>query len=90
MPLVDMMLFETNQTIESFERSRNQKISRVVLIGGLANMPGLAQYMKQRIAREVLIGNIFARLIYPQELVPLVQPLSNILAIATGCAMRET
>ncbi len=90
MPLVDMMIFETNQTIESFERSRNQKIGRVVLIGGLANMPGLAQYMKQRIARDVLIGNIFARLIYPQELVPLVQPLSNVLAIAVGCAMRET
>lgn len=90
MPLVDMMVFEANQTIESFEHSKNQRIGRVVLIGGMANMPGLAQYIKQRIPRDVLIGNIFARLLYPPELTPLVQPLSNALAIAVGCAMRET
>lgn len=97
MPLVDMMVFEANQTIESFERSHNQsgapsvgRIGRVVLIGGMANMPGLAQYIKQRIPRDVLVGNIFARLIYPPELTPLIQTLSNGLAVAVGCAMRET
>jgi type IV pilus assembly protein PilM len=90
MPLADMMVFETNKTIESFEQSHGTRISRVVLIGGVANMPGFAQYMKQRIPRDVLIGNVFARLVYPQELTPLLQTLSNTLAIAIGCAMRET
>jgi type IV pilus assembly protein PilM len=90
MPLVDMMTFETNKTIESFEQSHNTRISRVVLIGGVANMPGFAQYVKQRVPRDVLIGNVFARLVYPQELTPLLQPLNNTLAIAIGCAMRET
>ena len=89
-PLVDMMVFETRKTIESFEQSRGTRISRVVLIGGLANMPGLSQYVKQRIPRDVLIGNVFARLVYPPELAPLLQTLSNALAIAVGCAMRET
>jgi type IV pilus assembly protein PilM len=90
MPLVDMMVFETKKTIESFEQARGMRISRLVLIGGLANMPGLSQYVKQRIPRDVLIGNVFARLIYPQELTPLLQTLSNTLSIAVGCAMRET
>ncbi|MCC6405278.1 MAG: type IV pilus assembly protein PilM [Candidatus Yanofskybacteria bacterium] len=90
MPLIDMMVFETNKTIEAFEQARKSRISRVVLIGGLANMPGLAQYVKQRIPRDVLIGNVFARLVHPEELAPLVQTLSNTLAIAVGCAMRET
>ncbi len=89
MPLVDMMLFETKKTIESFEQARGARISRLVLIGGLANMPGLSQYVKQRIPRDVLIGNVFARLIYPPELTPLLQTLSNTLSIAVGCAMRE-
>ena len=68
--LVDMMIFETRKTIETFEQSKGQRISRVVLVGGLANMPGFAQYMKQRIDRDVLVGNVFARLVYPQELTP--------------------
>lgn len=88
--LVDMMVFETKKTIESYERGRGQRISRVVLIGGLANMPGLTNYVKQRIDRDVLVGNVFARLVYPQELVPLVQTLSNTLTIAIGAAMRPT
>lgn len=88
--LVDMMIFETRKTIESYEQSRNQHISRVVLIGGMANMPGLANYVKQRIDRDILIGNVLARLIYPQELAPIAQTLSNTLAIAVGAAMRET
>ena len=90
MPLVDMMLFETKKTIEPFEQSWGANISRLVLVGGLANMPGLSQYVKQRISRDVLIGNVFARLIYPPELTPLLQTLSNTLSIAVGCAMRET
>lgn len=88
--LVDMMVFETKKTIESYEQSLGSRISRVVLIGGLANMPGLTQYVKQRIERDVLVGNVFARLVYPQELAPLTQTLSNTLAIAVGAAMRPT
>jgi type IV pilus assembly protein PilM len=87
--LIDMMVFETKKTIESFEQSRKSRISRVVLAGGLANMPGLANYVKQRIDRDVLVGNIFARLVHPEELAPLAQTLSNSLAIATGAAMRS-
>jgi type IV pilus assembly protein PilM len=88
--LVDMMIFETKKTIESYEQAKGTRMSRVVLVGGLANMPGLTNYVKQRIDRDVLVGNVFARLIYPQELAPLVQTLSNTLAIAIGAAMRPT
>lgn len=88
MPLVDMMVFEMRKTIESYEQSRKQRISRVILMGGLVNMPGLTQYVKRRIDRDVLVGNIFARLIHPDEIGPLAQPLSNSLAVAAGAAMR--
>lgn len=86
--LVDMMIFETRKTMESYERAKNIRIGRVVIIGGLANMPGLTAYVKQRIDRDVLVGNVFARLIHPPELSPLVGTLSNTLAIAIGAAMR--
>lgn len=88
--LVDMMLFETKKTISGYEDSHQVKVPRVVLIGGLANMPGLANYFKQRLEREVLVGNVFARVVHPPELAPIISMLSNTFAIAVGAAMRET
>lgn len=88
LPLVDMMVFEMKKTIEAYENAHHQKIGRVVLVGGLANMPGFVDHIHQKIDRDVLVGNVFARLLYPPELTPLIQTLGNVLAVAIGAAMR--
>mgnify|MGYP001615140623 CR=1 FL=1 len=88
--LVDMMVFETRKTITSYEETKNQKISKVLLVGGLANMPNFANYFKQKLGREVSIGNALARVVYPQSLSPVIQELASTFAVATGLAMRET
>lgn len=87
--LIDLIIFETKNTISSYEESKNQKIDRVVLIGGLVNMPNFVNYFKSRLGRDVFVGNVFSRVVYAQELAPIVQELSNSLSIATGLAMRD-
>jgi type IV pilus assembly protein PilM len=87
--LVDLIIFETKKTISSYEESKNQKVARIVLIGGLVNMPNFVNYFKSRLGRDVFVGNVFSRVIYPQDLTPIVQELSNSLSIATGLAMRD-
>lgn len=87
--LVDMMVFETRKTMTNYEETKNQKISRVLLVGGLANMPNFANYFQQKLEREVFIGNAFARIVYPQTLSSVTQELSSTFAVATGLAMRE-
>ena len=87
--LVDMMLFETKKTISSYEDSHKVQVPRVVMIGGLANMPGLGDYFKKRLEKDVLVGNVFARVVHPPELAPIIATLSNTFAIAVGAAMRE-
>ena len=87
--LIDMMIFETKKTISTFEESQNQKIERVVLAGGIVNMPNLVQYFKERLGREVYVGNVFSRIVHPQELTPIIQELSNNFSVAAGLAMRE-
>ncbi len=87
--LVDMIIFETKKTITSFEESKGQKVSRVVLVGGLVNMPNFVPYFTQRLGREVFVGNVFSRVVYPQELTPIVQELSNNFGVAVGLAMRQ-
>lgn len=87
--LIDMMVFETKKTILNYEESKKEKIYNIVLIGGLTNMPGLGDYFKEKIGREVKIGNPFSRIIYPNELQPIIPELSSMLAGAIGLAMRD-
>ena len=87
--LVDMMVFETQKTISNYETSKNIKISKILLVGGLSNMPHFMEYFKKKLNMDVYGANAFARILYPQSLIPIIQELANAFAIATGLAMRE-
>ncbi len=88
--LIDMMVFETKKTIANYEESKKEKIANIVLVGGLTNMPGFGDYFKEKIGRDVVIGDPFSRVVYPKELDSLMPELRSTLAIAIGLAMRET
>jgi len=89
--LIDMMVFETQKTITNYEEAKNkkEKITNIVLVGGLTNMPGLSDYFKEKFGRPVIVGNAFSRIAYPRELIPIIPELSNVLSTAAGLAMRE-
>jgi len=87
--LIDMMVFETKKTINNYEGAKKQKISRVLLVGGLTNMPSFVGYFKQKLNMDVYGANAFARIIYPEQLKPVIQELANTFSIATGLAMRD-
>lgn len=88
--LINMMVFETQKTISNYEESKNEKIANIVLVGGLANMPGLLEYFKEKLGRAVILGNPFSRLIHQPELHPITAELNSVFGVAVGLAMRET
>lgn len=87
--LIEMMAFETKRTISNYETAHRQKVARVLLVGGMVNMPDFLNYFKQKLGQDVFIGNAFARIIYPQALTPRIGELASTFAVATGLAMRE-
>ena len=87
--LIEMMVFETKRTISSYETANQQKVSRVLLVGGMVNMPNFLNHFKQKLGQEVYIGNSFARIIYPQALASAIPDLASTFAVATGLAMRD-
>ena len=87
--LIDMMVFETKKTITNYETSKNKKIERVFMVGGLTSMPEFVNYFKEKLGREVYFGNALSRVIYPGALNQISKDLSSTLAIALGLAMRE-
>ncbi|OGN07027.1 MAG: hypothetical protein A2669_02490 [Candidatus Yanofskybacteria bacterium RIFCSPHIGHO2_01_FULL_48_25b] len=86
--LVDMMAFETRKTLSAFE-IKGEKVSRVLLVGGVVNMPNFLDYFKQKLGREVFAGNAFSRIMYPPGLASRIGELANTFAVAAGLAMRD-
>ena len=87
--LMDMMVFETKKTITNYETAKNTKISRILLVGGLTNMPNFLNYFKSKLGREVFIGNALSRLIYSENLNPIIKDVASTFAISVGLAMRD-
>ncbi len=87
--LIDMMAFETRKTIANYEESKNQKISKILLVGGVANIPYFIEYFKKKLGRDIYPGGPFSRVTYPPELAPAIPNLSNMVAVAIGLSMRE-
>lgn len=87
--LIDMIAFETRKTISTYEVSKNAKVQKIILVGGLANMPNFLNYFKGKMNMDVSIGDPLARLIYPKELAGLTAELGPVFAISIGLAMRE-
>ena len=87
--LINMMVFETQKTISNYEESKNEKIANVILVGGLANMPGMADYFKDKLGRQVFLGNPLSRLIHPPELRPISAEINSVFGVAIGLALRE-
>lgn len=86
--LIDMMVFETKKTITNYEANKSSKIQKIVLVGGLTNMPNFVEYFRNKTNLEVVVGNPFARVAYPRELQGALTEIGPVLSIAIGLAMR--
>ncbi len=87
--LIDMMAFETRKTITAYETGSQQKVARVLLVGGMVNMPNFLNYFKERLGQEAFIGNALARVVYPKTLENNIKELASTFAVAAGLAQRE-
>ena len=64
-------------------------IEKVVLSGGSAFLPGLAEFLAEKLNIKVIIGDPWARIVYPAELRPLLDELAPRFGVAVGLALRE-
>ncbi len=53
---VDTVVKAIHETISFFEKTRNEKVSDVVVIGGSAQLPGLVQYIQEKSGYPTRIG----------------------------------
>lgn len=71
---------------------RNQgtgPIEKIVLSGGSAFLLNLPGYLEKTLSIKTFIGDPWARVVYPEELRPVLQEIGPRFAVAIGLAMRE-
>lgn len=74
---------------EFFESKKGEKIEKIILSGGGGLLLNLSEYLSNRLNIQVIIGDPFARIYYPQEIKPVLDEVGSKLAVAVGLAMRN-
>lgn len=89
LPILDVILNEVRQVKDNFEKTYKEKVERVILSGGGANLTGIERYFSAKLGLPVAGADAFSAISYPEELESLISELSPALAIAIGLAMRN-
>lgn len=71
------------------EGGAGKKIEKVILTGGGALLPNFVEYLSGALNMRVYAGNPWARIIYPEELRPILDQIGPKFSVAIGLAMRE-
>ena len=88
LPLIDLILDEIKKISQNFYRTENKEIQKVILVGGVAFLPGLADYFSETLGKPVEIANPFADIYYPPILENILKEMGPSFAIAVGLALR--
>lgn len=84
-PLVN----EIKYAINLFQNKYSKKTEKIILSGGSALLPNLANYLTKLLDIKVIIGNPWARVSCPVELEPLLYEIGPKMSVAIGLALRE-
>ena len=89
-PLLENLVVEIMKTMDFYGEMSGQTggVTRVILCGGGSNMKGMAQYLNQRIGKEVFLGNPWVNLNLGSDLPPIDKDGSVRYATAVGLALR--
>ena len=88
LPLIDLILNEIEKIFQNFYRTEKKEIQKLILAGGSAFLPGLADYFSKNLALTVEIANPFSNIYYPPILEETLREMGPSYAIALGTALR--
>ncbi|MEK7106660.1 MAG: type IV pilus assembly protein PilM [Patescibacteria group bacterium] len=80
---------EIDRVLLSYGQRYNKNVSHVLLTGGGASLPGIAEYAKQTLHADVEIANPFSRTEAPAFLKDVLQQIGPGFSVAVGLALRN-
>ncbi len=87
--VISSIVNEIRYVINLFRAQEERPIEKLILAGGSAFLPQLPEYLSKLLSMKVIIGDAWARVIYPRELKVALDEVGPRFAVAVGLAMRE-
>ncbi len=88
-PIVDEIKYSFNLYQGQTEGGQQKRIDKIILTGGSALLPSLPEFITQLMNVNAYLGDPWARVIYPQDLRPILDEIGPRFTVAIGCAMRD-
>ncbi len=87
-PFFDLLINDAGKVLRNFRYTENKEIKKIILAGGSALLPGLADYLNERLKSEIEIADPFYNISYPPVLEQTVKEMGPTYAVAIGMALR--
>lgn len=88
-PIIDEIKYSFNLYQGQTEGGQGKHIDKIIITGGSALLPRLPEFMTQLMNVNAYLGDPWARVVYPQDLRPVLDSIGPRFAVALGCAMRD-
>jgi type IV pilus assembly protein PilM len=80
---------EIEYMLDFFNMSNQGKVEKIILSGGGSMLTGLPEYLSEKLNLQVIVGDPFSRVVYAEELRPVINEVGPKLAVAVGLALRD-
>jgi type IV pilus assembly protein PilM len=95
-PLLNQIVTEVNFSLKLFAGLENateskspKVVEKIILTGGGSLLPNLDSYLSQKLNLRVFRGDPWARILYADDLRPVLDEVGSRFSVAVGLAMRE-
>lgn len=87
--VISPIVNEIKYAINLFEGKYKKNTEKIIMSGGSALLPDLANYLSKVLNTKVLVGDPWSRIIFPEDLRPVLDEIGPSMAVAIGLALRE-
>ncbi len=86
---VNPIVSEVKYMMDFYNASNPTPVEKIVLSGGGSLLSGFPEYLSAQLNMQVIVGDPFSRVLYPDELRPIIREVGPSLSVAVGLALRE-
>lgn len=88
-PMLTELQYSMNLYTGQNGGGNGKQIEKIIMTGGSAAVPSLATFFNRQLNVKVYVGDPWARVVYPEELRPVLEEIGPRFAVSVGLAMRD-
>ncbi|MFH1112209.1 MAG: type IV pilus assembly protein PilM [Patescibacteria group bacterium] len=86
---ISPVINEIKYSLSLYQNDSNSRIEKIIITGGSAFLPNLAEYLEGIFQLKVVVGDPWAQVAYPMELKGVLEEIAPRFVTAIGLALRE-